>query len=351
MNTPNSFILRCIQLARLGEGNVAPNPMVGAVIVHNDKIIGEGYHEKYGGPHAEVNAINSVEDKELLKESTIYVSLEPCAHYGKTPPCADLIIEKQIPKVVIGCADPFAKVNGLGIKKLKDAGIEVIVGIEEEKSKELNKKFFHFHKNKKPWVMLKWAQSADGFIDYKRDGSTPIGPNWITSEELRVLVHKWRSEYDAILVGSKTALIDNPKLNVRDWTGKAPLRIILDQDLCLPKNLNIFDNSTPTIIINEKENKKIGNTEYIMFEFDNTLIPGILNMLHQRNILSLMVEGGAHTLEAFVKEELWNEAYIFTGTPKFINGIKAPRINPNHLSETIYFGEQKLEIFKNKNNQ
>ena len=247
-NTDEKFMLRCHDLARLGIARTAPNPMVGCVIVLDEKIIGEGYHRKCGEAHAEVNAINSVSNHELLKKSTLYVSLEPCSHYGKTPPCTDLIISKKIPRVVIGCVDSFSEVSGRGIKKLKQAGCDVIVGVLENESRELNKRFFTFNEKKRPYIILKWAQTLDGFIDIIRTDENQIAPTWISNEHSRMLVHKWRSHEDAIMVGTNTAEKDNPSLNVRDWDGKNPLRVVLDRQLRLNEKLNLFNNKIQTII-------------------------------------------------------------------------------------------------------
>ncbi|HRS53852.1 MAG TPA: bifunctional diaminohydroxyphosphoribosylaminopyrimidine deaminase/5-amino-6-(5-phosphoribosylamino)uracil reductase RibD, partial [Bacteroidales bacterium] len=249
------YIRRCFDLARLGMGKVAPNPMVGCVIVNGNKIIGEGYHQEYGGYHAEVNAINSVIDKDLLKTAVLYVNLEPCAHYGKTPPCTDLIISSQIPKVVISNVDPFEKVAGKGINKLRAAGISVIVGVLKQDGKELNKRFFTFCEQKRPYIILKWAQSLDGFIDKERNSNEKLkGPTWITGDFFKKVVHKWRAEEQAIMVGTNTAINDNPKLTVREVPGKNPLRIVIDRVLKLPHNLNLFDSSTPTLVLTEQKN-------------------------------------------------------------------------------------------------
>lgn len=324
LNTDELYIKRCIELARLGQGKVAPNPMVGSVIVYNKEIIGEGYHREYGGPHAEVNAINSVSDKSKLSQSTIYVSLEPCAHHGKTPPCADLIIKHKIRRVVIGMQDPFAKVNGEGIKRISDSGAEVIVGVLQSECEKLNQPFITYHKKQRPYIILKWAQTSDGFIDKDRNSNDPQQPNWITNEVCRSLVHKWRSESQAILVGTNTSLIDNPKLNVRSWTGKSPLRVILDKSLRLPNNLHIFDQSIPTLIINEVKNENKENLEFLKLDFTSGILKNVLHVLYERNIQSLFVEGGQQVLQNFIDQNLWDEARVFTGKTKFYNGVKSP---------------------------
>jgi len=326
-NQHEFFMSRCLQLAQKGRGNVAPNPLVGAVIVHNGRIIGEGFHKKFGEAHAEVNAINSVNDKALLSQSTIYVTLEPCAHFGKTPPCADLIINNKIPKVVIGMRDPFAKVNGLGIKKLEQAGCIVEVGVLKDKCMELNREFIVFHTKKRPYIILKWAQTLDGFIDKNRTPDEPMHPNWITNEICRVLVHKWRSETKAIMVGTNTVKIDNPELNVRSWAGKSPLRIIIDKDLSLSNNLKVFDNRHKTLVLNQIKNETVDNTEFYKIGFGEKFIPDLLKILHMRNISSLFVEGGQALLNSFINEGYWDEARIFTGNKYFYSGIEAPKID------------------------
>ncbi len=316
------FMRRCIFLARLGAGSVSTNPMVGAVIVHNGKIIGEGYHKKFGQAHAEVNAINSVKNPELLSESEIYVSLEPCAHFGKTPPCADLIIEKGIKKVYVGCLDPFSKVDGKGIKKLKNAGVEVVTGVLEKECQELNRRFFTFVNLKRPYVILKWAQSLDGYID------KDFLPVKISNPLTNILSHKWRSEEDAILVGTTTAERDNPHLDNRLWSGKNPVRIILDKENSLDKTLNVFDNSQPTIIVKE------------------IAVEEILNKLYHNNIQSVIVEGGAKTHNFFLRYGLWDEIRIFQSNEMLYSGTKAAQIQ-GKLIENKNIGDNKLLIFRN----
>ncbi len=315
------YMRRCIELAQLGAGHVAPNPMVGAVIVYRDRIIGEGYHRHYGEAHAEVNAVNSVKDKGLLPESTIYVSLEPCAHFGKTPPCADLIIEQRICRVVIGCRDSFEQVDGKGIQKLKAAGIEVIVGVLEQECRKLNKRFFTFHEKKRPYVILKWAQSPDGFIDKPRTGNT-TGINWISSPETQSLVHQWRSHEPAILVGRKTIQNDNPSLTVREVTGKNPLRIIIDSQLQLPAESTIFKDGLKTLVFNRIKHDIQGNVTFHKLESIDT--QPILEALYQLNIQSVFVEGGSRTLQYFLVNQAWDEARIIVGKNKFLDGVKAP---------------------------
>lgn len=319
---------RCITLARNGAGFVSPNPMVGAVVVCDDKIIGEGYHAKCGEAHAEVNAIASVHDKELLKRSTIYVSLEPCSHHGKTPPCAELIIKMQIPRVVVGSKDPFPQVAGRGIAMLRAAGIEVVDGVLKNECDELNKTFMHCHTAKRPFVLLKWAQTTDGYMDYKRMSEDQKKPLILSNEESRREVHKLRSEFDAIMVGTTTALLDNPSLTVRYWSGRNPIRIVLDQNLDLPKDLHLFDGGVTTLVINEIKNSKEGSgLEYIRMDFSLNLLSQLLAELQRRKIESLMVEGGCVLLQSFIDERLWDEARVEYAPFCIGNGVPAPMLN------------------------
>lgn len=326
------FMRRAIELAKKGFPYTEPNPLVGAVVVHKGKIIGEGYHRQYGGPHAEVNAVNSVKDKNLLQEATIYVTLEPCSHYGKTPPCADMLVANRLKRVVVGCIDPFAKVCGNGIDKLRQAGIEVSVGVCEQECTELIKRFRTFHKYKRPYIILKWAQSADGFIDTVRDGGTPVV---ISNSFTRMLVHKMRSETAAIMVGTNTARLDNPSLTNRHWCGRNPVRILIDRKLSLDRSLNLFDGSVPTLVFTDKEScgKNSGATpaEYITVPQGEDYIDFILKTLHERNLQSLMVEGGAFTLQKFIDKGLWDEAKTETGCTVIGKGIKAPVIKDGIL--------------------
>lgn len=324
MHHDEIFMQRCIDLAQLGQGLVAPNPMVGAVIVHNNAIIGEGFHQRFGEPHAEVNAVNAVKDRSLLKEATIYVSLEPCSHHGKTPPCSDLLVECGFKKVVIGCKDSHSKVSGKGIEKLKKAGIEVEVGILEKECRELNRRFFTFHERQRPYVILKWAQSKDGYLDKLR-AVDEIGINWISAPETKALVHKWRAEEQSILVGRKTVQNDNPSLTVREFSGTNPTRIIIDSQLQLSTDHNIFSEDAPTIIFNRSKNDKIGNIEWIKIGETNTEL--ILSELYKRNILSVFVEGGSRTLQYFIFGNVWDEARVIVGDIVFGEGTKAPTIN------------------------
>ena len=315
---------RALELAKHGQLHVSPNPMVGCVIVYQGKIIGEGYHTAYGKPHAEVHAIASVEDKKLLKESTLYVTLEPCSHFGKTPPCADLIIEHKIPHVVVAVLDPNPKVQGQGIEKLKRAGCKVETGILEQESKDLNRRFFCFHEEKRPFITLKWAQTLDGFIDSNERGCKSRENYWITNEALRYKVHQWRAEEDAIFVGANTILHDNPQLNVRYFAGKNPVRVTF-LSKAIGNNFHLFDLSQPTIVFNlEKEEKKDG-LYFCRLENKDNLQQQMLSKLHEMKIQSLLVEGGQHTLQQFIDMNLWDEARILVGNTCFGSGLGAPR--------------------------
>lgn len=337
------YIKRCIELALKGKGNAAPNPMVGAVIVHNGKIIGEGFHEQYGQAHAEVNAVNAVQDKSILASSTIYVSLEPCSHFGKTPPCSDLLAHHRFKRVVIGCVDTFSQVSGKGIEKLRNAGIEVTVGILEKECRDLNKRFFTFHEKKRPYVILKWAQTPDGFIDRKREQKT-VGINWITQPETKKIVHQWRAEEVAILVGKNTVLNDNPSLTVREAIGKNPIRIVLDNQLELAETVAIFSQEAPAIIFNTIVSKQSDNLEWI--KVAEITPETILNELYLRNIQSVIIEGGKQVLEAFIASKLWDEARILIGTENFGDGLKAPEIDLKNATE-IPFDKDKLFLLNN----
>ena len=343
------YISRGIEIASKGLGTTAPNPMVGAVIVHSDKIIGEGYTSPFGGPHAEVNAINSVRNKDLLKEATLYVTLEPCSHYGKTPPCADLIVANKIPKVVIGCLDPHKKVSGKGVEKLKAGGSEVVVGALESECREHHKRFLMFHEHKRPYVVLKWAETLDGFIAPEK-GERPKDPKpiWITQPYARQLVHQWRSEEQAILVGTNTVIQDNPKLDVRNWKGKNPLRVILDKDLKISKACHVLDLSTPTLILTGDldPSKQVDGIDYEIIDFSVDLAEQICRVLHRLNITSVLVEGGAQTLQTFIDANLWDEARVFTGEVRFLRGIKSPQVTGRLLSSKKV-GADTLKILRN----
>ncbi|SHF52811.1 diaminohydroxyphosphoribosylaminopyrimidine deaminase [Mariniphaga anaerophila] len=337
---------RCLALARLGAGNVAPNPMVGSIIVCRGKIIGEGFHQKYGEAHAEVNAINAVQNPELLQESTLFVTLEPCAHQGLTPPCSDLIVKKQIPRVVIGTVDPFSKVAGRGIEKLRNAGIEVEIGVLEKECRDLNKRFFTFHEKKRPYVILKWAQTLDGFIDVNRGRNEFGEPTWITGDLALRLVHKIRSEESAVLVGTNTAEKDNPSLTVRHWSGKNPTRVLLDKNLRLPQNLNLFDGSVQTLVFNSKKQEQNNQIEWVKIDFEKEITHQILEELHHRKILSVVVEGGKQMLESFISQSLWDEAHIFIGDKFFYDGISAPKIQ-GILTQSEMLNNDWLKILAN----
>ncbi len=337
------FIQRCNQLALQAEGYVAPNPLVGCVIVSSNKIIAEGYHQKFGQPHAEVNAINAVVDKSILSNSTLYVNLEPCSHFGKTPPCVDLIIRQRIPHVVIGCMDPTEKVNGKGIEKLKAAGIKVETGVLENECRELNKRFFCFHEKKRPFIILKWAQSADGFIG-KQNAEQPIK---ISNEYSHTLSHKWRSEEAAIMVGTNTVLLDNPQLNVRHWKGIHPVRVLLDRNLKIKSTAKIFSTDQKTIIYNSEKTAIDQNKIFVTIDFNNNVIKQVLDDLFSKNILSVLVEGGATLLESFINTNLWDEARVFTSAKNLGSGVKAPSL-PHIVSSSEKIMNDVLELFYNK---
>ena len=337
---------RCLELAGNGLGSVAPNPMVGAIIVNRGRVIGEGYHQKFGFPHAEVNAINAVQDKSLLRDSALYVNLEPCAHTGKTPPCSDLIVKSGIPSVVIGTIDPNSLVAGKGIEKLRKAGIEVILGVLEEDCREINRRFFTFYQKKRPYIILKWAQTTDGFIDVKRKEKDPIGINWISNSLSQVLVHKWRAEEQAIMVGSNTVQLDDPQLTVRHWQGKNPLRIVLDSHLKLGKSSRVFDSSAQTLVFNRKLNRVEGNIEYIKQEYEKDFPERIMDFLYTRDIQSLIIEGGKMLLESFLEKDLWDEARVIIGMKQFGRGLSAPEIKASPIAQDFIL-QDKLFTYRN----
>lgn len=345
MKTHEFYMKRCIELAKNGFGTTYPNPMVGSVIVCDGKIIGEGWHKKSGEAHAEVNAVNSVKDKSLLKKSTIYVSLEPCSHFGKTPPCCDLIIANGIPNVVVGTVDPNEKVAGNGIKKLLEAGKNVTVGILENECQELNKRFFTFHNKKRPYVILKWAESLDGFIaPLSKSEQKPV---WISNTYSRQLLHKWRSEEQAILVGTQTMIDDNPKLDVRDWTGNNPVRVVLDPKNRIPKDRHVFDNQIKTVIIcSEKFSDGKENVIFEIIDFTKNAAAQVLEVLHKHQIQSVIIEGGRQTLQTFIDADLWDEARIFKGNVVLIGGISAPVLHSKKIDRQA-IREDELLIFSN----
>lgn len=325
------YMRRCLELASLGRQNVSTNPMVGAVLVHQNRIIGEGFHQKYGEAHAEVNAINSVQEDDvvLIPKSTMYVSLEPCSHYGKTPPCSDLIIKSKIPRVVIACIDSFSEVAGRGVEKLQSSGIEVTVGVLEEEARELNKRFFTFHEKKRPYVILKWAESSDGFMDKNREEGES-GVNWITQPETQQLTHQWRAEEDAILVGYKTVLNDNPSLTVRAVKGKNPTRIILASEMSISQEASVNDSSA--------------ETKYYDPELNS--LQDILEDLYKHSIQSLIIEGGSSTLQNFIDQDLWDEARILFGFVEFKDGLLAPKIQ-GRIAKSYSFGKDQIQVLRN----
>ncbi|NAW49947.1 bifunctional diaminohydroxyphosphoribosylaminopyrimidine deaminase/5-amino-6-(5-phosphoribosylamino)uracil reductase RibD [Elizabethkingia argentiflava] len=332
---------RAIQLACKSLGNTYPNPLVGSVIVSQGRIIGEGWHHKAGEPHAEINAMNSVQDKEKLTTSTLYVTLEPCAHYGKTPPCAEKIIEWGIPKVVIGSMDPHEKVNGKGKALLEKAGVEVITGVLHQQCEDLNKRFFTFHRKQRPYIILKWAQSADGFMD------KDLRPYKISNNLSLQKSHQLRADEHAILVGTQTVLNDNPDLTVREVKGNNPIRIILDRKLCIPSNYKVLNKEATTLIINEKEQKSEANLHWISLGFDQNLLTPLLDILYRKQIQSVIVEGGAYTLHQFIKQQLWDEAWVFTAENLHLNhGTKSPRLTHREFS-IEQLRDNQLKIYKN----
>jgi diaminohydroxyphosphoribosylaminopyrimidine deaminase/5-amino-6-(5-phosphoribosylamino)uracil reductase len=340
MTVENSsqFMKRALYLARLGAGKVAPNPMVGCVIVHEGKIIGEGFHQKYGEAHAEVNAINSVIDKSLLSASTVYVTLEPCAHFGKTPPCADLLVKHQVKKVVICNVDSNPLVGGKGIEKLKNVGIEVETGLLAAEGRQLNKRFFTYIEKKRPYLILKWAQTADGFI-----AKANFDAIQISGALSRRFVHKMRSEESAIMVGTNTARFDNPSLNIRFWTGKNPMRVVIDKQLSLLPNAKILDDNQPTICYNLLENKVLGNTIYVKLNPSLGFVEQIIAHLYQKNIQSILIEGGTILLQHFIEAGLWDEAIVLSSPTLLETGIKAPNIAGNkQIVEML--GEDEIQV-------
>ncbi len=315
---------RCLELAAKGLGEVAPNPMVGCVIVNNGKVIAEGYHEQYGKAHAEVNAINSVANKDLLKKSSLYVSLEPCSHHGNTPPCVDLIIKSEIPHVIIGSIDSNPLVSGKGIERLKSAGIKVEYGVLEKECRALNKRFYTYHEKKRPYIILKWAQTKDGFIDKVRTVNEVGKQLKISSDAATLLVHQWRSQEQSIMIGTNTAILDNPQLNVRNTHGKNPLRIVIDKDLKIPQHAHLLDGSTSTLVFTTLKKENINNTEYISLPYNNFSIEAILAQLYLKNIQSLLVEGGTQLINSFQQQNLWDEARVIVSENSIYNGVKAP---------------------------
>lgn len=351
------YMRRCLELASMAAGNTYPNPMVGSVIVYNEKIIGEGYHIAHGEKHAEVKAIESIKDRSLLKKSTLYVNLEPCAHFGKTPPCADRIVEEGIPEVVIGTLDTSGKVSGKGAEIMKGAGCKVTIGVLEEECRELNKRFFCYHEQHRPYIILKWAQSQDGYIDRKRKPDDPIAPNWITDKVAKRLVHKWRTQESAILVGSKTAIKDNPQLNVREWSGKNPLRFVLDKDFEINQRYKLIYDQETTIVFVDKtvDNKRLEKyagyeTEFIKLDYNGNLLTQVCEYLYYKGIMSVIIEGGAVTLQSFLKENLWDEARVFIGEKMFFEGVKAPAMPLLNPDEKFKYKNSVLYVFRRAHN-
>jgi diaminohydroxyphosphoribosylaminopyrimidine deaminase / 5-amino-6-(5-phosphoribosylamino)uracil reductase len=340
------FMRRCLELASKAEGSTYPNPMVGSVIVHNGKILGEGYHIRAGEFHAEVNAINSVSDKSMLKFSTLYVNLEPCSHFGKTPPCADFIISHEIPRIVIGTIDTSEKVSGKGVRKLKDAGCEVKAGVIEQDCRRLNRRFFTFHEKKRPYITLKWAQSADGYLDILRTGDQKTEPTWITGKPERILVHKWRASEQAILVGAGTVRADNPRLNVRDWKGSDPLKLILSSSGAHLEGSYLGSTNERVIVFTHSSRTDIPGELKVILKKNIPSSIQIARYLYASGIQSLFVEGGAEVLNHFISTGLWDEARIFTGGAYFTDGVKAPLIKET-LYSTANFSGSSLGIYLN----
>lgn len=338
--TDETLMLECLELAKQAFGATRSNPMVGALLVHNGEIVSRGYHQHYGEAHAEVNAISALANKEILAHTKLVVNLEPCCHFGKTGPCADLVIASGIKQIVIGALDPNPLVAGKGINKLKDAGCQVKVGVLEVECRELNKRFYTFHQKQRPWTMLKWAQTQDGFI-----AKSNSQQEWISSQSARTLVHRWRSEEMAILIGANTARIDNPQLTVRLTEGQSPLRIVLDKELSLPASLNVFDGTAKTLLFSERSVPSDGAREVVTLPFDNLLVNSISRELHARKIVSLIVEGGTKTLQRWIDSNLWDEARIFVSPKTFGQGIRAPKLEgPTQVSQV---DTDRLLVMKN----
>lgn len=345
MDSDERYMRRVMDLARLGSGNVSSNPMVGCVIVKDDEIIGEGYHERFGQPHAEVNAIHSVKDKSKLEGSTLYVNLEPCSHYGKTPPCSNLIVEHKIARVVFATIDPNPLVAGAGFEFLMSNGIEVIQGVLEEEGRELNCRFLTYIEKQRPYIILKWAETADGFIAKENFDS-----KWISNDISRKLVHKWRSEEDVVLIGTNTALYDNPRLNVRDWTGRNPVRAFIDKQLQVPIGAHLLDGTQETICYNYIEQDVRNLVEYVKVDPMDDMIDVIVNDMYIRKHLSILVEGGTQLLNAFIKKGLWDEIRIFRSSTEFGTGIESPIIRAKAYSHEMILNDE-LIVYKNKHKE
>ena len=345
MNIQETYMYRCLQLAALGAGQVAPNPMVGSVLVYNNIIIGEGYHQQYGQAHAEVNCLNSVAEKNkgFISNSTLYVSLEPCAHYGKTPPCADLIIKNNIKTVIIGCRDSYDEVDGKGIQKLKSAGITVTSGVLEKESLELNRRFFTFHTQKRPYIILKWAQTENLKI-----AAADFSAVKISNDTSNRLVHKWRSEEAAILVGFNTALLDNPSLTNRLWSGKNPVRLVIDRHLKLPVSHHLFNKKIKTIVFNEHRQSAEDGLLYYKLEAAKNLIPSLLKALFELGIQSVLVEGGAGLLQSFINNNYWDEAKVISNhNLKIEDGVNAPQLRNNNIISKENYTKDLISTYQN----
>jgi len=346
--TDEIIMQRCLDLASRGLGRTAPNPMVGAVIVRGEQVIGEGFHNRCGGDHAEVNAVEMVSDPQLLKESALYINLEPCNHQGKTPPCTDLILRMGIPKVIIGQGDPNPLVPGGGINRLRENGVDVVTGILEKECRFLNRRFNTYHEQKRPYIILKWAQTRDGFVDTLRD--TPgAHPTWITDETCRRLVHKWRSEEQAIMAGSRTILLDNPQLNVRAWSGKNPVRITIDRPGKIVRarhagSLHILDGSEPTLVFTCEDQASRVNLEFLRITAEQPVWPQVFSVLYERGIQSVLVEGGPVLLKSLIDCDSWDEARVFTGPVWFGRGVKALEF-PFAPSSSETVGNSEIMVF------
>jgi diaminohydroxyphosphoribosylaminopyrimidine deaminase / 5-amino-6-(5-phosphoribosylamino)uracil reductase len=341
------YMQRCLELAVRAQGFTWPNPVVGSVIVHNGIIIGEGYHLKAGMDHAEVAALNSVKERALLKESTLYVNLEPCSHFGRTPPCAERIIAEGIPRVVVGTTDTSSKVSGKGIEMMRMAGIEVVTGVCEEEARKVNRRFFTFHEAGRPYVILKWAMSADGYIDVMRPMGAPVAPYWITGMTERILVHRWRSEEQSIVAGGGTIRSDNPELNVRYWKGNDPVKVIISRSADLNESAAVFSGTGPKILFTARQGPDLPGTERVILNCSEDVVAGrVLEHLHARGIGSVFVEGGRRVHEMFINEGLWDEARIFTGLLSWGNGVAAPVIS-GRLESTTKFTDSTLEVLIN----
>ena len=347
MTTDERFMARCLELAAKGRFGAAPNPMVGAVIVHGERIIGEGYHRQCGGPHAEVNAVRSVKDERLLREATMYVSLEPCAHYGKTPPCADMIVEKGIPRVVIGCRDSYDQVDGKGIQKLREAGVDVTVGVLERECLELNRAFFTYHGKKRPYITLKWAQSADGYIDRVREAGDGGEAVRFSTDETAVRVHRLRALSDAILVGRRTAELDDPSLTTRLWPGNNPLRLVIDRDGVLDTDLKLFDGTIKTVVFTEVFRHLGGNknVEQVVPDFSRNILPQLMDYLYENKVQRLLVEGGTVLLQSFIDNGLWDEAFVEKAPCVLGSGVQAPNISEEFKKDEFESFGHRMKYF------